>query len=481
MERQSRLADLKLVAKYYPVSNFSYPARQDTAAAAAVQYQQWQDGTERGSFGSDCSLPGMVDDRGSDISTEDDYQYHVSGAELWDSFWQANSPEENETEDVLKEQRESERQGEEDEQQRYPALIPSPATRKHQNRNIGIYGTEQEDSDDESCYGSDGDDKADDNSPAKSQTSVAAPAWPLKPSSPLKSTPSTPTKVTTKPAVYSLFPQTRKPAPAPSRPVLPPRKSSLPPTPTQPRATAPQRASNLSLPSIPAHQHPAASSTTDLILADYLALQQQQQQHHAESRPPPPVLAPTGIPDGYLPIAGSGSPTRAHFANPQPFARARATTLASPQPSPSPSRPASPAPVPVPYYRPVSPFTRGADEHPPPAPPPPPQPVSAFDDDSDSERSGREGESSFARRLVRGLGGRSASETRRSGKGADVARSQLARARAGTVTATAAAAASGGPVSPDAGEGKRGRGKERPKMARKESDVLGRMLGRWNH
>jgi hypothetical protein len=83
MDRSSRLADLKLVAKYYPVSNYSYP-RSETPLP-----KHDEPSTDRTSVGSNCSVPSMVDDQGSDASADDDYQYHAQGAELWNTFWHA--------------------------------------------------------------------------------------------------------------------------------------------------------------------------------------------------------------------------------------------------------------------------------------------------------------------------------------------------------------------------------------------------------
>lgn len=102
MERPAaKLADLKLVSKYYPVSNYSYP-RPD----APLHRHDVSEG--RSSVGSDCSAPGMIEDHESDVSAE---EYHTAGSELWDSFWQAKN-------------------GEEQRRSQYPALIPSPGPRK---------------------------------------------------------------------------------------------------------------------------------------------------------------------------------------------------------------------------------------------------------------------------------------------------------------------------------------------------------------
>ncbi|KAM7209667.1 hypothetical protein V8F20_000070 [Naviculisporaceae sp. PSN 640] len=70
------------------VSNYSYP-RSDSP----IYFVPQQEG-RRGSTGSDCSMPGMVEDQGSEVSTDDDYQTQARGTDLWDSFWQARVQEE---------------------------------------------------------------------------------------------------------------------------------------------------------------------------------------------------------------------------------------------------------------------------------------------------------------------------------------------------------------------------------------------------
>lgn len=215
MERTNKLADLKLVSKHYPVSNFSYPrpdAHHQHHHHHHNQHGRPPRGVGRSSVGSDCSAPGMVDDHESDISAEDDYQYHVSGAELWDSFWQANPPDAAAPVEAAK----------------YPALIPSPAARRRR-ADVPI----REEDDDELPSGT-------------SNTVRQAPSWPLPPN-PL-STAQCPKAA----AAYSLFPAPLK---TPSRPFHPPRTSSmsqLRPAPgQQQRPARPHRTSALSLPSIP--------------------------------------------------------------------------------------------------------------------------------------------------------------------------------------------------------------------------------------
>ncbi|KAK4157022.1 hypothetical protein C8A00DRAFT_40605 [Chaetomidium leptoderma] len=69
-----------------PVANFSYP-RTDFIHL----YRKELPGI-RDSHGSESSPPPMVEDHGSDLSTEDDCQYRVTGADLWNS-WHAREKE----------------------------------------------------------------------------------------------------------------------------------------------------------------------------------------------------------------------------------------------------------------------------------------------------------------------------------------------------------------------------------------------------
>ncbi|CAM1501753.1 Fc.00g037370.m01.CDS01 [Cosmosporella sp. VM-42] len=120
MERSSKLADLKLVSKYYPitpVANYSYPHPERQS-----QYgrRRGHISDDRSSLGSEGSAPGLIDDRtDSEVSLDDDYQYHAHAAELWDSFWQP-SPEAKEKDQEIELQP----------RKQYPALIPSPQTRR---------------------------------------------------------------------------------------------------------------------------------------------------------------------------------------------------------------------------------------------------------------------------------------------------------------------------------------------------------------
>ncbi|KAL1851031.1 hypothetical protein Daus18300_012701 [Diaporthe australafricana] len=82
MEKTTKLADLKLVNKYYPsVSNYSYPRPDATHRCEPPA-------NGRSSVGSECSVPEMVEDQESDISIEDTSQSQIAGDETFDSFWE---------------------------------------------------------------------------------------------------------------------------------------------------------------------------------------------------------------------------------------------------------------------------------------------------------------------------------------------------------------------------------------------------------
>ncbi|KAJ4386477.1 hypothetical protein N0V93_009374 [Gnomoniopsis smithogilvyi] len=123
MGKPSKLADLKLVNKYYPpnsngITNYSYRSpKLDTTF-------QFELPVGRSSVGSDASVPSMEDDQESIVFPDGDDKsfYHASGAELWDKFWEdpfweANAKEaKREADGITREHR----------HESYPALIPSP-------------------------------------------------------------------------------------------------------------------------------------------------------------------------------------------------------------------------------------------------------------------------------------------------------------------------------------------------------------------
>lgn len=77
------------------MSNFSYP-RTDF-----VHIYQPNRTHGRGSLGSDCSAPPMVEDHGSDFSTEDDHYYYIALGEFLDSFRHIQIPGEMKAEEYL--------------------------------------------------------------------------------------------------------------------------------------------------------------------------------------------------------------------------------------------------------------------------------------------------------------------------------------------------------------------------------------------
>lgn len=120
MEPSSKLADLTLVAKYHPVANYSYPRNETWTPASAVSSSSTGCYSDRSSLASQASsTPGLIDDRtDSEVSVDDDYQYHAHTTELWDSFWHQPAK-------VMDHMHP---------RKRYPALIPSPrANRRRRN------------------------------------------------------------------------------------------------------------------------------------------------------------------------------------------------------------------------------------------------------------------------------------------------------------------------------------------------------------
>ncbi|KAH7316560.1 hypothetical protein B0I35DRAFT_479394 [Stachybotrys elegans] len=119
MESHSKLADLTLVSKYYPVANYSYPRNQSFS-------RSHRGSTDRSSFGSSGSAPSLVDDRtdSESSSADEEYQYHAHASELWDSFWQSGADSDKEDKDELLS----------NPRRHYPALVPSPQRRRQVSR-----------------------------------------------------------------------------------------------------------------------------------------------------------------------------------------------------------------------------------------------------------------------------------------------------------------------------------------------------------
>lgn len=123
MGKPSKLADLKLVNKYYPpnsngITNYSYRSpKLDTTFQFELQ-------VGRSSVGSDASVPSMEDDQESIVFPDGDDKsfYHASGAELWDKFWEDPFWEAN----AKEAKREADSIAQTHRHESYPALIPSP-------------------------------------------------------------------------------------------------------------------------------------------------------------------------------------------------------------------------------------------------------------------------------------------------------------------------------------------------------------------
>ncbi|KAK3191222.1 hypothetical protein K4F52_002812 [Lecanicillium sp. MT-2017a] len=129
MEPANRLAEIKLVSKYYPVANYSYPRKDDTTAPTHVAHSQPRTHKDRTSVGSESSAPGLVEDRtDSEVSQEDDYQYHAHTTELWDSFWRPGGEwrleAQQQQHQLLRQQQ--------DPKKDYPALLPESPRHKRQ-------------------------------------------------------------------------------------------------------------------------------------------------------------------------------------------------------------------------------------------------------------------------------------------------------------------------------------------------------------
>ncbi|KAL7962641.1 hypothetical protein V8C34DRAFT_324431 [Trichoderma compactum] len=100
MERTSKLAQLTLVSKYYPVANYSYPRSEGYARTPYNSRRSSNESEDkRTSLASQAGaamspfmlsppLPSLIDDRtDSEASADDDdIRYHAHGDELWDSF-----------------------------------------------------------------------------------------------------------------------------------------------------------------------------------------------------------------------------------------------------------------------------------------------------------------------------------------------------------------------------------------------------------
>ncbi|KAH6953881.1 hypothetical protein BKA56DRAFT_681653 [Ilyonectria sp. MPI-CAGE-AT-0026] len=90
-KQPSRLFNLKLVHRYFPKGNTTRPRAESSSQNSPGQRSRPKG---KGSVGSNCSSPGLVDDRTeSETSHEDDYQHHQTYDEIWDIFFKPGSGE----------------------------------------------------------------------------------------------------------------------------------------------------------------------------------------------------------------------------------------------------------------------------------------------------------------------------------------------------------------------------------------------------
>lgn len=466
MEKSTKLADLKLVNKYYPsVSNYSYP-RHDANATHRCE----QPVTGRSSVGSECSVPEMVEDQESDISIEDTNQSHIAGDETFDSFW-----EDSESFWGIE-------AGEKSSAVLIGPITHSAALQQDASRTVPDGGRH--------------------HTPQRSLQDVkydAEPCWPLAAAEPSV----VPTPKPSKPS-YSLFPpptaqnglvlrrpagQMKSDAPWDARKQFPstaalsltnrrkkPRKlhlpasdgaisydsslltQSAPGTPTfliSPTAVAFSRRSQQTLPSQRNFSLSRTHSDVKLV---------HDTPGDSSSQIPPTQLViptqPSDVPRGRQTHQRTQSQLRQSIS---------VTDIPStPRITPSPVDSTAPQQTPSGASRPTTPLTQQTV-----------MPVSVFDFDSDSE-SDTDSAANFARRIVKNLTphkrSRSASAAPRSRKGSDIAKEQLRRIRAETVAST-------GDVTPTTADGPEAEDKENegpalPVLRKQKSEVFGTIFGR---
>ncbi|KAK6224374.1 hypothetical protein QIS74_02701 [Colletotrichum tabaci] len=415
MERQTKLAHLKLVSKYYGYSNFSYPRPDGTPTRnsyrrAGRTYSSEdlsedcpnnlsrphtptkRDRTSIGSQSSNSSAPSLIDDQtDSEVSLDDDYQYHASASQLWDTFWPAEEGQLQKTPEKAT--------------TRYPALIPSPHIRRAKKTGCINY----------------------DDYPL--------PPRPVEYNIQVNHTPSAATITKNNPVTQ---PQPRAAM----------RESRVP----QASSENPEGTESLQGPE-QTHGHPGLRRTVRAVRSSYSLFPRTQPQAPIYSPPPPPSCMSTlpktpslvNLRRGHRPppinLHSMPTPTTA-FQSPTVALHSPATAslfspLSSPLYSPNPSDYTRPHTSHGSYY----PSTTGLT-HPRSAPLPPRTPImntprspntpkSFFDFDSDSDSDDPEPEHTISR-LVKTLHKRNASEARRSGKAAAFADAQLRKARAET-------------------------------------------------
>lgn len=488
MEKPSKLADLKLVNKYYPVNgvaNYSYPSPKADSAPKCGSL------AGRSSIGSQASVPGMVEDQESDVSIDGDDRssYHISGAELWDSFWEdpfweANAEEASREADGLTRTIISRNAS-------YPALLPSPEETQPKDQYFLQYRSDAV--------------VLDGALTAKSSLLSVGFPDPRR-----KVVPRTPK------ASYSLFPRPAPmlaPAPKPtSRKLsLPPRSSSLLQTPKHSK-------SSVSLSSL--GRSTSKAKRAHLSDIDVTASHDRSSWIHSAPVTPRVLARPSSAVDLSARRGSNQSlvqrlPARLSRTRSETFMsrasmlslRNSASILAPPKntsllpvarsrsPEPSQERFSQPVqarrrPSPLQLHR-CKTESNLASYHQPqhqghtrfycetspssPALPrsPEPMPVSVFELDSDSED---EEETSLARRIARSLAPgkrtRSASATPRSRRGLEIAKGQLRRAMAGSASSSTSSASSGS-VPDDTRDESHAAW---PVLRRQKSEIFGKMF-----
>ncbi|KAF9879623.1 hypothetical protein CkaCkLH20_03166 [Colletotrichum karsti] len=392
MERQTKLAHLKLVSKYYGYANFSYPRPDGTLTRnpyrRAGQTYSSEDLTQdfdhiprpqtptrrdRSSIGSQnsdgSSAPSLIDDRtDSEVSLDDDYQYHATASQLWDTFWPAEEDPSRQTPEKSKTQ--------------YPALIPSPHIRRAKKTGCIDYG-------DNPLPPRPVEYNIKVNNPTpppkNDPMTVSQPHGGMRDSHVLldREIPSSPPEprrtIRAVRSSYSLFPRTQPQAPN-YPPPPPPRAPFLKPTPSLSNLRRGTRPPPIHLHSLPAEAAAPMQSPATASLCS-------------------PLYSPL-----YSPVPSYERPHTSHGTY-----------------YPSTTDLTHPRSAPLPPQTPVTNTT--------------PVPKSFFDFDSDSDSDDPEPEHTISR-LVKTLHKRTASEVRRSTKGAAFADAQLRRARADSQTDT---------------------------------------------
>ncbi|KAK3694795.1 hypothetical protein B0T22DRAFT_81965 [Podospora appendiculata] len=489
MDKRAKLADPRQPVSHLVTHQHLYrPPNYRYQCSEPAHQHLYEQSDYRESLGSDCSVPGMVDDHGSDVSTEDDYQYHAVGTEVWDSFWHAqpqNGISTRPPHSTLME----------------PRLRGRWNTRHHQDSVASVAERENK-------------------PPTVRLVSNTAeqpdqPSWPLPLSSPGHQRPRTP-KAPPR-ASYSLFPPTEPQSPDKQRP-LPPRRSSL----SRPQIAGSFHRQHASQPSLnsrkqsidatitlvtpsrvpsaagqassmtPAlattHDSPASPSTVRLLPSPIISswppshrkpgLEPHERPQTAGRRPSLASLRK----HSFSRVPTQSSPALRHLA------QTHSQDPESTQQKPKLQHFISHAVL----ERPLPPLPNFAPELSQPSTPPPPN-VSFFDLDSDDSDTGTTGEESrsFARRFMRGFVSshnrsrdtskgshqRSASDSKSDATNT-YKTTQTRRARADTTGAVASSHGGSSRSSLRRPETKEDDKDARPWLSRQSSDVFGRFLGR---